>query len=168
MSKFTITVEADSLPELADRVLSLAGQLNSSTASIAALDAVMPEVKAAAKRASKTKEAQATEGEPTVGQPDTAAATSEATTGGTTTSHASAEKADGEKAAPQKEPEVKQAEAAAEEQRSIRELTLELVGKGKRDKVEAILAEFGLQKTTAVEEAREDEMRTALIDALAA
>jgi len=147
MSKFTITIEADSLPELADRVLALAAQLNTLG------DPVMPEVKAS-KKAKTT----------TASVKETPAETAEVSE---TPATATAETPPSEEPAPQKEPEVKAAEAAASEGPSIRDLTLELVGKGKRDKVEAILAEFGLAKTTAVDEARKQDMINALTDALA-
>ncbi len=144
MSKFTITIEADSLPELADRVLALAAQLNTLG------DPVMPEVKASKKAKTTT----ASVKEPPV-EVEEAASAATAT-------------APSEEPAPQKEPEVKAADAAAGEAPSIRDLTLELVSKGRRDKVEAILAEFGLAKTTSVDDARKQDMINALTDALAA
>lgn len=150
MSKFTITVEAESLPELADRIAALAIQLKATTTMH---DPVMPEVKTATAKAKSQKGATATAVEaPAEPQPEAVEVPAVV---------------EEPKPAPQKEPEVQKAEEKQVEQPSIRELTLQLVGAGKRPKVEAILAEFGLDKTTSVDDARKQDMINALTDALA-
>lgn len=166
MSKYSITVKADTQPELADRLLALGAALTAVKA-----DPVMPEVREAAKSTKgKTKTADAPKAT------DEAGESAEASTGGTeessSTSTTSSTAMSGaspseEKPAPKKEPEVQKADEAKAEGPSIRELTLKLVDMGRRPKVEAILAKFGLDRTTSVDDERKQDMINALTDALA-
>lgn len=168
MSKYSITVKADTQPELADLLLALGAALTEVKA-----DSVMPEVEvreAAKSTKGKTKTADAPKAT------DEAGESAEASTGGTeessSTSTTSSTAMSGaspseEKPAPKKEPEVQKADEAKAEGPSIRELTLKLVDMGRRPKVEAILAKFGLDRTTSVDDERKQDMINALTDALA-
>ncbi len=100
-------------------------------------------------RAKKDEVKPAAEGEPQSGQPDTPAAdTSEATTAGTTASTASAG-----------------TDAVTID--DLRELTLSVVDKCGREKIEEILGQFGIARATQVADDQRDELATSLRDALA-
>lgn len=123
----------------------------------AATEPVMPEVQdmlgaAPAKRTRAKKEVAepAAEGEQQSGQPGTPAVdTSEATTDGTTASTASAG-----------------TDAVTID--DLRELTLSVVDKCGREKIEEILGQFGIARATQVADDQRGELAEALRDALAA